>query len=326
MRGVAWPTAPVKVTVLRPPSGDAQHLYQPFIEADITNPDFVKTVLDGLRNDQEFAERILPSTANYGGGNGAYLRQKLLADPTLYEATYDLSDGNPELMYKPDLPEGRRLILRTTLVDLSIEITSAQIMADEIEALPVGDDTVLPRLLALRAQNARYIGGSPVLSPYLGMQFARSVVPDAVLQKIDFKGIFEYRSKTKNLYQAWSAEIDQVAAKITEADMAQPDEAIKKLIATELMPKLREYENEMSSTRDQLFGSIIKDVVTWELPTLSLSYIANLGYGAALAAFVAGAKATIPHVVDYVNARRAAKRKHGVAFSGRSHKTMIALE
>jgi hypothetical protein len=180
--------------------------------------------------------------------------------------------------------------------------------------LPVGDDTVLPRLLALRAQNARYIGGTPALSPYLGMQFARSVVPDALLQKIDFKGIFEYRTETKDLYQAWSAEIAQAAAKITDADMAHPDEAIKKIIATELAPKLREYESEMSSARDRLFGNIIKDVVTWELPTLSLSYFANLGYSTALAAFVAGAKATVPHVVDYVNARRTAKRKHAVSF------------
>jgi hypothetical protein len=290
MRGAPWPAAPVKVTVLEPPSGPAQHLYQPYIEADITNRAFVKTVLDGLRNDREFAERIIPSKANYGNGNnGAALRQKLLADPALYDAIYDLADGNPELMYRPDLPEGRRLIMRHTLVELSIQITSAQIMADEIEALPVADDTVLPRLLALRAGNANYVGGTPRLSPYLGMQFARSVVPEGVLENIDFKGIFEYRTETKDLYKAWNAEIAQAAAKITETDMAQPSDAIQKIIATELMPKLREYENEMSSARDRMFGDIIKSVTAWELPTLSLSYLADFGYGTALAAFVAGA-------------------------------------
>ena len=81
------------------------------------------------------------------------------------------------------------------------------------------------------------------------------------------------------------------------------------------MPKLREYENEMTSTRDRLFGDIIKSVTAWELPTLSLSYFAdNFGYGTALAAFVVGARATIPRVVDYVNAQRANKRKHAVSF------------
>jgi hypothetical protein len=315
MRRAAWPTSPIKVTVLKPPSGPAQKLYQPFVEADIRNRDFVKTALDGLRKDTDFAERVLPSVADYGNGNnGAALRQKLLADPTLYDATYDLEDGNPELMYRPDLPEGRRLIVQTTLVDLSIQITSAQIMADEIEALPVADDSVLPRLLALRAGNTNYVGGTPRLSPYLGMQFARSVVPEAVLEKIDFKGIFEYRTETKDLYKAWNAEIAQAAAKITQTDMAQSSDAIQKIITTELMPKLREYENEMSSARDKMFGDIIKSVTAWELPTLSLSYCADFGYGTALAAFVAGARATIPHVVDYVNARRTNNRKHAVSF------------
>jgi hypothetical protein len=35
---------------------------------------------------------------------------------------------------------------------------------------------------------------------------------------------------------------------------------IQKIIATELAPKIVEYENEMAHIRDQLFGSLIKSI------------------------------------------------------------------
>jgi len=79
------------------------------VKADIENPAFVKAVLDGLSGDDTFAERILPPRANYGDGrNGADLRRLLVADQSLYGATFDLSQDHPSLMYQPQTPEGRR--------------------------------------------------------------------------------------------------------------------------------------------------------------------------------------------------------------------------
>lgn len=60
---------------------------------------------------------------------------------TLRAATFDLvRSENPELMFRGDLPEGRKQIARTLLTEASIEVTSALLMSDEIDALPVGDD------------------------------------------------------------------------------------------------------------------------------------------------------------------------------------------
>jgi hypothetical protein len=217
-------------------------------------------------------------------------------------------------MYRPDTAEGRVAILRTLAVDVSIQITSSLIMADEADALPVADDVTYPKLLALRASNARYVGGTPAIAPFLGLQFVQSVMPDELLRKIEFTGVFDYREKTKDLYDAWNVELNRVSAKIGEADLARPVETIQSIIASELAPKIKEYENEMASARDALFGSLIKGVAKWELPTLSMSYVANLGFAGALAAFAAGVQATVPHVVDYVQARRNIKRKHAVSY------------
>jgi hypothetical protein len=67
MRGVSFGKSPVPVTVLKPPSGAAKELYHPYVSADLDNPNFIRTVYEGLKSDSLFAERVLQPKANYGG-------------------------------------------------------------------------------------------------------------------------------------------------------------------------------------------------------------------------------------------------------------------
>ena len=87
------------------------------MQADITNPAFVKAFLDGLKSDDVFAERFLPRGANYGEGrNGADIRRLLVTDQSLYDVTLDLSQDHPSLKYKPDTPEGAGQLPRFSLL------------------------------------------------------------------------------------------------------------------------------------------------------------------------------------------------------------------
>ena len=108
------------------------------------------------------------------------------------------------------------------------------------------------------------------------MQFARAVIPDQVLKGLEFKDIISYREKSQDIYAAWNIEISSAAAKIGDADLRNPTDAVQKIIATDLLPKIKDYENEMASVRDKLFGDMLKSVVSWELPTLSIGYVAHL--------------------------------------------------
>jgi hypothetical protein len=316
---------PLKISVHSPPSGSAQGLYAPFVEADLANPTFIKIVLDGLANDPSFAEKLLPLEANYGGLTGTDLRNRLAADLSLYAATFSIDDqDDPQLLYRPDTREGRVAIAKTTLVNVSIEVTSALITADVIEALPIADDKTFPQLLALRSSGPQYVGGTSSFAPYLGLQFANSVIPDEMLQKIDFKGIFEYRRNSKDVYEAWMNDLNQVAVKISDADASNPSDAARKIIATDLLPKVQEYEREMISIRDRLFGDLVKKVVSWELPTISVAYFTDLSRIDALSLFetaikagavLAGtAKSIVEPIVDYQVSKRALKRKHAVSY------------
>jgi hypothetical protein len=315
MRQISWAGSPVKVTVVKPPSGPARYLYESYVRADIGNPAFVRAFLDGLKNDDVFAERLLAPGANYGQGrNGVDVRRLLVADTSLYDAPLNLDRGDPSVMFNPETPAGRMMVVRNLIVDASIQVTSALLLADEMDAHPIGDDATFPKLLAMRAANSDYVGGTHRLAPLIGLEFARAIIPDEALRKLDFKDIFEYRVKSKPVYETWNVELNKIAAKLSDSDLQKPDETMGKLIATELMPRVREYESELVSIRDKLFGDLIKSVATWEFPTISIAYFANLGFAGAVAAFAAGLKSTVPHFVDYVTSRRAVVRRHAMSY------------
>lgn len=330
MRQFTTGSETIKFSAYKPPEGaEAGRLYEYYANADVLNPDFVRVFLDGIRDSDAFACKYLQRAANYGNGiTGTQLRQILVADETLYQTRFDLSAKQPpSIMYHPETAEGRKAVAQTLLVDASIRITSALLMADELDALPIADDNTHPQLLALRVSNPRYVGETPSLAPFLGLQFVRAVIPDEAMKRIKFEDIISYREQSKDVYAAWNVEISNVAAKIGDADLRTPGDTVRKIIATDLRPKIIEYENEMASIRDKLFGELIKSVITWELPTLSIGCVAHLGFTGALAAFAtvanagaivgaltAGAKATVPHLVDYVASRRAAKRNHAVSY------------
>jgi hypothetical protein len=87
------------------------------------------------------------------------------------------------------------------------------------------------------------------------------------------------------------------------------------MIATELEPRLVAYRADMASARDALFGNVLKGVTDWRAPALSLGSLAAMGYTAAIAAFVSTAALTTgKRVIDYVQMRRGAARKHAVSY------------
>jgi len=110
-------------------------------------------------------------------------------------------------------------------------------------------------------------------------------------------------------------DLNRLAAELDDLSPEQVEKEVPKLIATELAPKLRDYKAEMAAIRDELFGDLIKGIVDWKVPTLSVGSYATLGYAAAIAMFASslGGAVTRP-VVAYWSAKRAARRKHAVSY------------
>ena len=104
-----------------------------------------------------------------------------------------------------------------------------------------------------------------------------------------------------------AAELDQLTAEEIERGMPRT-------IAVKVTPRLLQYRNEMQSTAERLFGDALKMLARWELPALSLAYIAHLSVSDAIVLFASAASRNIPAVADFFQSRRETRRKHAIAY------------
>jgi hypothetical protein len=70
----------------------------------------------------------------------------------------------------------------------------------------------------------------------------------------------------------------------------------------------------MESARDKLFGDLIKKVLTWQVPTLSLSFLVGLDTLSAIVAFVGAVSPAVPAIVDYFVKRKDVSYGNSIAY------------
>jgi len=314
-RRIDWSGLPVLIDVYEPPSGPAQGLYGPYIEADINNLIFTETVLEGFRSSDEFASKYIQFEANYGSGMGKEIVHVLRKDNNLLDGDFNLElkvDG-PN-MFDTSTPERRRETFKTVLIEASIKVTSATILAEETNTIPITDDPYIARLIGLRVSDSSYVGGTSRHAPFIGLEIAKSVIPDEALKHLKITEILKYREKAKDSYIAWIAEVNKIASKIGNIDgNISPDE-IAKIIATDFAPRVIEYKNDMCAIRDDLFADVMKKIVKWEMPSLTLAYLANLGIAGAITIFASALAPAVPDIVDYFKSKRDIERRNAMSF------------
>jgi hypothetical protein len=288
-------------------------VYRPFIERDIPDLRLRGLVLDGLAHDPVFRERTMPSEAQYGIYSGAEIVAALTADATLRGIDLGEIGGFGEA-FDVSSPTGRRDTLRPLLMDTSIHITSAILATQELDLVPVADSPTMARLLALRVAAPEAMSSS--LATALGFEIMRAVVPDEALGRLGVRDLMEFRHKTKDVYVAWGAEVARLSAMIDDGPVADELGArVRKLVATEVKPKMDLYRAELASARDALFGDVIKSVVDWKLPTLAVAVLHHDPLLAgALAVLGNVAQAGAKMVTDQTVSRRGIARKHGMAY------------
>ena len=305
--------SPVKFSAFKPPSGPGQFLYAPYIEADINNPEFASVVLEGFRNSDSFASKYVQFEANYGTGKGKEIVKALRADTNLLSGPFDLEMDAPH-MFDVSTPDRRRLTFKMVLIEASINVTSTLIVAEGTGAIPVSEDPNITKLLSLRTTDSSYVGGTSKIAPFIGLDIAKAVIPDAMLEHLSVPQILQYREKSKDAYAAWSTEVDRVSAKISSSNIGNLNDEIARIVASELKPKIVAFKVEMCSIRDDLFADLIKKIATWEMPSLSLAYLASMGFAGSVALFASALAPAIPVVVDYYKKKRDIERRNAMSY------------
>jgi hypothetical protein len=313
MRPFVGRDEPVTIEVYEPPSGPARHLYAPFFESDLSNPEFVGTVLAGLRAGGVFAANALQLEAAYHPGiTGEDIRRALVDGPN-YPLPLIFDSGVIPFLISTPLERANTLAL--VVQEFSIQVTSAMVVAEETGAHPVATEPILARLLATRARGASTEQRAVALAPYVGFEFTRAVIPDEALAHLTIDDVIRYRRESADAYDAWTIAIDASAAQIDDVTGRDAQREVEHLIATDLRPKLREYKNAMVDAREKLFADLIKSVTAWQLPTLSVAYLSGGNITDTIAAFAAGTlRGAAPPIVDYLTARRKAARNSPASY------------
>lgn len=305
--------APIAFSIHAPPDGKKKDLYLRYIETDLKDANFIRIVLDGLKADVTFQRRFVQLEAIYGWGTGLQVLDELLKDPTLYDGVYD-SPTEPKLLYVPDTQKGRQQTLGAILIEASIQVTNALIVAESAQLNPVSDDPYFCHLIALRASDSKYVAQPASAASLLGLTITKAVLPDEALSRLSMKDLFEFRISAKDAYSAWSMDVERLAQRLLDIPADKFGAEAAKVFVTDVRPRMLELRQEMASARDKLFGDLVKTVSKWEFPTISLAYLASLNLPTAIAAFAGALTPAIPAVVDYYVQRRNLVRKNSMAY------------
>jgi hypothetical protein len=307
---------PCRITAHGAPEGPAGKLVLPYVESDLRNLEFQLTFLDGLRN-AKFASKFIQAQADYGGGiKGQQVVEALVADGSLRQKPVGMlwDVKRPGEMFSVGSEQERQDVLAKSLMTASVLVTTALAASESSGCVPVSDEPYFAKLVALRTGTSPYVGNTARITPYLGLEIIRSVVPESMLARLRPQDIFEYRRKTREVYGAWNAEVNALGARLDELAPDELARRLPKLLATEIEPKIIAYRNEMRSVRDALWADLIKEVVKWEFPSVGLAHMTGASIPLSLVAFAAGVRAAIPAVVDYYRTRSEVGRRHAVSY------------
>lgn len=304
---------PIKISAFRPPSGPISDLYLKYIEADLKNTKFIKTFLVGLEDD-DFAWRFIQPECNYDGILGKEIRNALILDKALAHKTYSLPTEE-EVRHKISTHEERIGTLKIMLIEASVLITSTTFISSKTQFEPVTDNNFYSLLLSERLNEALVNSHEAQIASELGLAIISTVLPDDLLQKIDFDSIGEYRENTKKQHKHYMDEINCLVRKIEGIDILSAKEEIKKIIVTDVEPKIREYYQCMEYERDKQFGNAIKTIAKWEFPTISIGCLASLNWQQIM---IASATVLLPaiisHLTDYLVETSNIKRRNAMSY------------
>jgi hypothetical protein len=265
-----------------------------------------------LAQSENFRRKALNLDFDYGGQTGREIIDAIVRDASMQTAPIGLAARGLPLRPQDPAWLNRRFLERIVGV-MSMSLTDAMMVADENDLMVVSDDPFVPQLLGLRYSDKGYIGDVPSFAPLLGLEWASAVVPDKALSRLTLDQLMDYRAKAGAAYQGWFVELNKMTASL---DQMSANEAIKqfpRFRAAEFAPKLREYENDMRAVSEKLFGDVVKTFFKYEVPSVALAYwFAKPGWEV-MAAFAALSPLG-PALVEYLQSRRATRRKHGSAY------------
>ena len=290
------------------------------VQADVNDPEFLRRFQLGLKNSEGFRSVQLPP-GNYGEfGDQDGMIQKLTTVDLSTElkpygsATALFEDQNVHLFRAADsLSCAKSLVFHavmcSTKLNFALSEAAKRGFVPLADARPYGDLLGAKYTRAIR--NLEPAKNNLQLTDFMFAIFDE-LVPTELLDKLDFPDVMRYRKASEKDREAFLEHVAVLHAKQdpfgTGNDYATE---IHKLVMTEILPAAREFRNKLQTTRETLFGALVKGAIGAPVVPVLLGVLGYLSLGNLLSA--AGlyiAKAAI----DQILAERAIRRECSISY------------
>jgi hypothetical protein len=290
------------------------------VQADVNDPEFLRKFQAGLKNSKSFRYLQLPP-GNYGEfGDQDGLAQKLIevdlpTELKAYETATALFEDQSVYPFQSasSLSCAKGLIFHagmcSAMLNFALNEGSKKGFVPLADARPYGD---LLGAKYVRAVNKLKPAKNKIQVTDLTFAIFGELVPTELLDKLDFPDIIRYRKASEKYREAF---LERVAVLHAKQDPfgADSDYAaeIDKLVTTEILPAAREFRNKLQTTRETLFGTLVKGAIGAPIVPVLLGVLGYLSLGNLLtAAGVYIAKAAI----DQILAEQAIRRQCSISY------------
>lgn len=278
--------SPIILRVETPPTSVfSSEFYQQYFKTDIANPDFIKIVIDGIRNrwiySNYFNAEKNRATAEFKDFSNWMLDNEDEISSTDLNSI-DLSDFKFEINNKKDALCAVKMILS----EESLRVTSVTHIANKIGSNPLSINPFLNQLINKRISTEIYTGANHQTRS-LGMKLFESMIPDEALLKISIDELLKFRQDTKAYYDAWTIESNKLEAQLKKDGFNYTNKDIQNLIDTEINPRLFELKNEIGKIRDEKFSSIIKLIKNNTISLIVGGSLTAIDFSTAIIGFIA---------------------------------------
>lgn len=277
--------APVKLRVEEPPTTVfSSGFYQQYFKTDISNPDFISTVIEGIRN-RWFYSHFFDTEKNRATEEFKDFHSWILNNQEEISQTdlnsIDLTGFHFEINNKENAYQAVKMILS----EESLRVTSVTHISNKIASNPTSINPFLDKLINLRLSSELYTGKSHN-SKSLGMKLFQSMIPDEALLKIPVEDLLSFREDTKKYYEAWTIEINRLEAQLAKEGFALSDKDIQNIIDIDINPKLFELKNEIRRVRDKKFADVLKVVKNNVIAVIAGGTLSAINLPAAILGFI----------------------------------------
>jgi hypothetical protein len=310
----------VPIYVHDAPGGPVHGKFLERIKADITDKEFLIRFQRGLIESPRFRDLIV-QPGNYGDGRDQSDIVKLLVEVPVDMLTDPLA-ALADKGIKPfdtSTPDARAKLFVMDATTCSTTLNFGLHVSSREGFTPLADANPFQSLLATKYSRAIDVlgrsGTRNVRATDLSFSLFDELLPTEQIENLDMEQVVQYRRESSRDREAFLEHLYELEAKLgaisTEVDY---HDEIRRVIDSEVRPAIRTFRNALDSTREKLYGRILKSAAGFAVTSDAVRIFGDLSWPHLLGLAGLAGGGLLAASVDALLENRAARRECSISY------------